>query len=396
MIYLIVIVLLLFLSFRYDINGKTKGRDEWYLAILIIFILIAGLRWRLGVDTPNYINSFYHRYPALEEFSFEDYPIGKDPFYVLINSIVISMGGRFYMVQIIQAAFVNTLIFKYVRKHSRYIFTSVFFYFLITYFNYNMEIMRGSMSIVICLFANDYVLEKKWVKGYLLYIIALFFHAQTVVLFLLPALFFMRMNKLGVAMLIGAYVAGYILQVGLGDYFELLDMDDAIADKAEGYANSDKYGGQAGNLNFKILKIFPFMFCGILSLLYLKHFYPNRPLLRLEPFIMICIIFSIIQLNLQIAYRYVDYYLIYIALFGAETFVSLIRQCRMSKSVAYVRAFVLFLPFFFLVTYYRFYVQGRDRYFPYTSVVERTVIEKREMVYHSGRSPRPNANRNEY
>ena len=53
MIYLIVIILLLLLSFRYDINGKTEGREQCYLAMLVIFILIAGLRWRLGVDTPN-------------------------------------------------------------------------------------------------------------------------------------------------------------------------------------------------------------------------------------------------------------------------------------------------------------------------------------------------------
>ena len=86
MIYLIVIILLLLLSFRYDINGKTEGREQCYLAMLVIFILIAGLRWRLGVDTPNYLDSFYHRYPTQDHFSFENYPICKVPFYVQINS----------------------------------------------------------------------------------------------------------------------------------------------------------------------------------------------------------------------------------------------------------------------------------------------------------------------
>ena len=180
MIYLLVIVLLICLSLRYDINGKTKYRDFWYLMMLVVFILIAGLRWRLMVDTPNYIYNFYHVYPSLENFSFEDYPIGKDPFYVLINSLVISLGGRFYVVQLIEATVVNVLVFKYIKRHSSYLFTCLFFYAIMCYMGYSMETMRASLSVVICLYANDYILDKKWIKGYILLFLALMFHAQTI------------------------------------------------------------------------------------------------------------------------------------------------------------------------------------------------------------------------
>ena len=60
MIYFVVLLLLLILTVRYDINGKTEYRDQWYNAVLVILILIAGLRFRLGVDTVNYIYMFYH------------------------------------------------------------------------------------------------------------------------------------------------------------------------------------------------------------------------------------------------------------------------------------------------------------------------------------------------
>ena len=93
MVYFFTILLLLVLILCYDINGKKLYRNECYLFVLVIFIMIAGLRWRVMVDTPNYIYNFYHVYPSLEEFSFVDYPIGKDPFYVLINCFVISWGG---------------------------------------------------------------------------------------------------------------------------------------------------------------------------------------------------------------------------------------------------------------------------------------------------------------
>ena len=65
MVYLIVLVILLLLTVHYDINGKTKYRNQWYSAITIILILIAGLRFRLGDDTLNYIYMFYYDTPNL-------------------------------------------------------------------------------------------------------------------------------------------------------------------------------------------------------------------------------------------------------------------------------------------------------------------------------------------
>ena len=128
MIYLSVLFILLYFSFYYDINGKTKGRNFFYRFMLLLFILIAGFRWRLGVDTPNYLYNFYHYIPTLDKFSFTDYSIGQSPFFVLMNSLVKSCGGRFYIVQLIHATIVNVLVFRYIKRHSSFIFTSVFFY----------------------------------------------------------------------------------------------------------------------------------------------------------------------------------------------------------------------------------------------------------------------------
>ncbi len=395
MIYLIVLILLLLLSFRYDINGKTRGREQCYLAMLVIFILIAGLRWRLGVDTPNYLNSFYHRYPTLDHFSFENYPIGKDPFYVLINSVVKSFFGGFYVVQLIQATFVNVLIFKYINKHSKYIFTCILLYYLIGYIGYTMEIMRGSMSIVLCLFANDYILDKKWIKGYLLYALALCFHAQTVVLFVLPVLFFLRLNKFGVLLLGLAFIVGYLIQAAFGDYLMLLDLDDAIVDKAEKYAESDKYGGQGGNINFFIVYILPNMIYGVLALIYMKRNHIESKLLKLEPMLMLGMMFLMIQMSMQIAYRFVDYYRIYFIMFCAESFVYVAKNVKLSSSLAYCRAWILIFPFVFLLVYPR--LAGKMiRYVPYISVFEREVVKERELKYHNGNTPRPIARDNEY
>lgn len=396
MIYLVVVFVLLVLAIHYDINGKTINRDFWYRLMLLTFILIAGLRWRLGLDTPNYLGYFYHNYPPLSEFSFENYTISNHPLYVLINSAIISLGGRFFVVQLIQSSIVNILIFKYIRKHSSYIFTCIFFYFTCyCYTEFNMEIMKGGISIVICLFAFDYILEKKILKGFALLVLALLFHVQTLILFVLPIFFFLRLNKTGVIFIIGAFVLGYCLQLLLGEYVFLLEnLEENVADKAEGYAESDKYGNQIHNWKYISVFFLPWAIYSLLSLLYMKKRDAQNSLLRIEPIAIIGIMFIMIQLNFQIAYRFVDYFRIHFLLLFTELFYGLAKDNRLlSRSVAYVRAFVVFVPLFFMI-FFNNYLR-RVQYYPYSSVIERTIDKHREHRFMETQN-RPRANRNEF
>ena len=395
MIYIVVLVLLICLSLRYDINEKTKYRDEWYFVMLIVFILIAGLICRLMVDTPNYIYRFYHSTPLLEDFSFADYPIGKDPLYVLINSIVKTYGGRFYVVQLIEATFVNILVFKYIKRHSNYIFTCLFFYAITNYLGLCMETMRASFSIVICLYANDLFLNKKWVKGYLLLIIATMFHAQTIVMFVLPLLFFLRLNKLGVAVLFFAFLLGIALQTSLGDYAELIEFSDDLESKVSTYAESESFGGVKGGLGFFLFSKFPTLAYPLLSLLYIKKYKPDSALLRMEPFIVLGVMFVAIRINFEIAYRYVNYFAVHFVLFYSEFIISIIHKAKhVDKAVACLRGFLVFLPFF-LLTGFAKYVRLHT-FYPYSSVIERRIDQKREAKYMNGNKITPPADYNEY
>ena len=253
MIYIFVLLLLLFLSFHYDICGRKEHKNFWYFFVLVTFILIAGLRFRIGADTTNYIERFYHEYPDITKLSIDDFHLGSDPAFVLVNSFVKSLGGRFYVVQLIHALFINTMIFGYFKKHCSYIFTVIFFYFIYIYISFNMEIMRASTSIVICLYANDYIQEKKWIKGYFLYLVALSFHIQTLLLFILPPFFFLKFNKTGLCILSGAFFLGFYLQILLGEYMFLLDGSEILQDKAISYVESEEFGEQNHKIAYIVL-----------------------------------------------------------------------------------------------------------------------------------------------
>lgn len=392
MIYLLILILIIGLSIRYDINGNVKYRNECYLFVLLILILLSGLRYRLMIDTPNYIYNFYHKYPYLEHFTLEDYPIGQDPLYVLINSFVKSMGGRFYWVQLIQSTFVNILVFKYIKRHSSYIFTCVFFYSITYYFAYSMELMRAGFSIVICLYANDYLLNKRWFKGLLLYFFATLFHIQTLFILGTSFLFFLRLNKYSVIIFIIAFVVSRIIQKGLGDYLQYLELSDYLTGKATYYYKEDKYSDQIYNLNYFIVHIFPNIIYSIFSILYIKKIKPQSDILKIEPFVMAGVVFLFFQMNMEIAYRFVTYYGLHFTLLFAECFILIIKTGFFSRGVACLRALVCFFPFFFFVGYST-YIESYT-FIPYSSVIDRDVNTERESKY--VRNERPRANENEY
>lgn len=96
MIYAVILFLLIILSVHYDIQGKTRYRDEWYNIILVIFILVAGLRWRFGVDTVRYMHNFYHATPYLQDFTVDRFiRSGQPPLWMVLNSVVKTLGGNF-------------------------------------------------------------------------------------------------------------------------------------------------------------------------------------------------------------------------------------------------------------------------------------------------------------
>ena len=165
MIYFVVLALLLILTVRYDINGKTEYRDQWYNGVLVILILIAGLRFRLGEDTINYIWMFYHDTPELPDFDI-DVLLSSDqpPLWLLLNSLVKTLGGKFFVVQLIQATILNTLMLKYFKKHSTYPFACVLLYFYWRYQLFNMVVMKAALALSVVLFANDFFLEKKYIS----------------------------------------------------------------------------------------------------------------------------------------------------------------------------------------------------------------------------------------
>ena len=378
MVYNLFFILLLYLSYYYDFRNHNNGRNVWYYSILVFLILFAGLRWRLGIDTPNYIEHFYYDIPTLEKLTVDDFNLGAKPLWNLINSAVKTLNGRYFIVQLIEAAFVNVLIFKYFKKHSRYVFTCIFFYYVFLYLSFSFTIMKAAMSIVVCLYANDYILQKKWYKGFMLYLISALFHPQAILIMLTPFLLFLKLNKKSVLLFSLLYVLGFSVQAFLGESIFLFDFDEDLYNRMESVATSDRYSSRISNFNYAIVNILPYFIYALFSLYAIKRFKPN------------------LELNVYISYRFALYYTVYFILMLSESFVEFASLGQNSKyrTKVFFKSLLIVLPFLILLGYRSY--QRAWVYSPYSSVIERNIDITREQNRFELHPNGPRANRNEY
>ena len=386
--------MLIILSIRYDINGTTENREKWYNIILVIFILLAGLRFRLGEDTINYLYSFYYSTPYLWDLDVSSLlTSGSPPLWILLNSMIKTIGGKFFVVQLIQAAIVNTLILKYFKKHSPYPFACAALFFFWRYQWYSMVVMKAAIALSIVLYANDSFLEKKYKKGVLLILLATGFHQSSIVLLIIPFLTFLRLDRIGSLMLILSYFVGAFLQSKLGDVFELMEFAGGISQKLDNYMGS-KFMTQNHNLNFFIIKIFPIIIYPIISLLYCKQKCKTSPIIKLEPFLMIGLLFQMAQFSIDIFYRFVYIYLIYYIIFIVQFFIDFsINSILLKRSLSFFRTFALIFPLVFSIAY--LYPLTQVNFNPYSSVIERKIDNSREK-YFAGFVDNYYLNKNDY
>lgn len=206
-------------------------------------------------------------------------------------------------------------------------------------------------------------------------------------LFLTPLFFFMRLDKRGIVILILLYFVGYIIQTKAGDYLMMLDYDGSIADKAEGYVNSDRYGTQRSIIT-QIVYILPYLFYSAICLIYIKWGKKCKELLSFEPLLVFYMSFLVLQMNVWIFYRYVHFYEIYFVMFASQMFVDLAKKkSGLSIGLSYLRATIIIVP---LLSFMSYGLLAKSyRYIPYSSVIERSIDHKREIQYsespiHSG------------
>ena len=399
MIYISLLLYLIWLTFYYDILGRTKKKEFSYWLVLLLLVLMSGLRYRVGADSLNYLNSFYYNTPTLHNLTLEEVFNSQttryEPFFYLLNILVKSLGLKFYFFQLVHAFLVNTLIFVYIRKHCDYVFSCVLFYFFWIFSTYNFEELRASLGLVFCLYANDFFIKRKWIKGICFCLMGCMFHFSVAVFLLTPFFLFLKTGRKGYLFLIASYFVAYIVQNKLGDFLFIMNssLTDDFSGKMSDYVENDVLFSQWVSLKGIALRRMPCIVFSLWSMGFIKSIglYKTERIKSLEPIMMLGLAFMIFSIPIAGCYRFVNLYTLYYIIPISQFFVLLIRNNLSMGTLAYIRALFLISPLLLMVfkNYYfcQMDVSGSQKMYhfhkmyPYSSVIEKSIDPDREKFF---------------
>lgn len=192
LIYLIPLVLAAIWCVQYDRQTEMNAyKSHRFWLLCIILSLITGLSYALGGDKQAYLTEF-EGYPD----SFEDIAEhirlgittrGQMPGWVLLNCLAKIIFNSFYVVQLVEAFFINIAVFFTVRRYTQHVFFFAILYCLtFTYFNFNTEVMREAFSIGLFLLATETWFRKKYALTIFWGLLAATFHVSAIVMLLFP------------------------------------------------------------------------------------------------------------------------------------------------------------------------------------------------------------------
>ena len=401
MIYLFIISLLILFIYIYDYKGALENRLECYFLCLIFFILIGGLRYRLGTDTVVYQENFKYA-PTLSELFSSRYIAQDDSYgYLLLSSIIKSTCDSFIILQLIQSIFVNCVIFYFIKKYTRHIFIALLLYFFLNYFYFIFEIMREAIAVCFFLIGWNYYIEKKLIPYYFFIIIALTFHISASICLFIPlfSLPFIRnlfkFNKFFWIFCIFLFCIGNYVFSKFFDIINLIEIS-SIQDASNVYSQSSHYGSGKKNGIFTYVAIilvkilYPYIAFYLVKNKVIKKkptWLNDRILEGFEMGICIYIYFSIASLFIYILHRFTNYFFIFALVTISEVFFSKFQEKKKRLSLSISFWIIFFIPLVFpTINGYLKYdeklsIRQIRAYYPYDSILSPNIDNERENYY---------------
>lgn len=396
MVYFLLIIGLLILTYSYDYRGKTQGKLFWLLVCLLAFILIAGLRYRLGTDSIRYERYFING-PKLETLGARHFINTRfSPLYILLSAGVRTVTSQFLVFQIVHAIIVNCVIFYFLYLNTKKIFFALILYFLLLYFTLNMEVLREALAVCVFLLAWPSFRDGKWVKWYLLSVIGFLCHTSAVFMFILPIIVLPGIKSLFIYGNRTWIICGIILLVVMFIkekffvYIQALAVMENVSERAQVYSKTDL---ASSNLNIfgYVVAVIRFVIYPLLALYFLNKksddkFWENS---RLVNFILVSVYIGIVMTGIPIFYRYNNYFLFFPIIVYSEIIFSNLEVNSGRIRLKFVTWILIFIPFFYShiqPVYFKGVnstesLKGYMNYYPYASRFDMEKDENREKLF---------------
>jgi len=375
MLYLLILTLLVILIINYEFLSNKRYKSIWYKLVCVIFILVAGLRYKIGGDTASAYMDWYRIWPDLSQVS-QSSIIKNDTYgfrilWIYFFSFCKSISNSFYVFQLIHSVIINIIIFWFVKKQTKYIFSSILFYFILSYFDYNTEAIRETLSIVCLLLGFEFVKNKNYFQFLLISILGVGFHESAIFLFLFPFINLLKWNKISFFIFVTIFISLGILNSILPQYFQFV-FDENILRKISNYY---KESNLDGNVNFYIKFVIKDLLIPFIGLIYCNKYFKNDFVFTGCIFAFI-ILSSFSTLNGGITYRFANYLIPFYWITLSST-LNIVYKNYLAKTKMHLLYIIIFISSIIFV--YQSFQLGMNpdtgqhyysRYYPYKSIFD--------------------------
>lgn len=358
-------MLLIFIGiFKYDLHNRYSNTLLWFIGIILFYI--AAFRYYNGGDTLNYATSF-KLIPALENITASDYTNFRYQHgYIFFVSLLKSIYNNFLIQQIVTALFVNIVVFRFIRKYSVYAFFTTLIYFLLNYFEYNMEVMRECIAVALGLLAYESIQNKRYIVSGVLIYLAYQFHISALILVLLPFLANINFTKKSfyIIISIAVFIPTIYMAVPNLEYYAIMifNQDDWTN---ENYLQQEY--NQELSINFYITHILKYIIIPFSLIWYIN----KRQQIEYNGLIYAFAILQLLSMFSYAFYRFANYFAPFYWIAVSTAMCMLLKENRKWN----VAIFIVFLMMF-LYMYQSVQLQWNDitneyfynRYIPYNSV----------------------------
>lgn len=366
MIYVFILILLFLGIFKYDLKNIPVNNNILFKFIGFLLFFIAAFRYYNGGDTLNYVTSF-NFIPALENITTADYENFRYQHgYTFFVSLLKSIYNNFLIQQIVTALIVNIVIFRFIKKYSSFAFFTTLVYFLLNYFEYNMEIMRECIAVSLGLLAYENIMNKRYMLAAVFIYIAYQFHVSALILLLIPFLANVAFTKksfyiiLSVSLIIPAI---YMAVPNLEQYAMLIfNQEDWVNDN---YLKQEY--NAALSLNFYITHILKYVIIPFSVVWYINR----RQQANYNGLVYVYSLLQLLSMFSYAFYRFANYFAPFYWIALATSMCMLLKENRKWSAAVFSVFLILFLYLYQIdqlqwndITNEYFY----NRYIPYNSV----------------------------
>ena len=308
--YLFILIILIIGTFNYDFKyQRKKGYDIFIFISLFILISLAGFRYKVGMDTYNYMYEFSNQIKVdnnnIKSIFFE----GKRGIGIITIMSFFKTYFDYYIYQYFTAFVTVFGVYYFFKKTTYYIFFSLLIFYIFRYVDQSFELMRETYAIVLFLFSILSLNKNKYLQFAFFVFMAGLFHKYAFVLFLF-ALICKYLPSIKLQILFLNIVFFLFLFGGFANNmndFLLMNFSDNIAE-IEMYMNSELYNN--ANLNFKGYIITMFYLPLLYYLVFQLKYNNVKTMLNID--ILICNVFCfslilIISRFVPIFHRYNNY-----------------------------------------------------------------------------------------